>query len=127
MPGIMVGGEKLELDVVKMRAIADRIRYAQTTGEAITAAADACVELMRLADGFDRLGAAEEAMRARAVAAVQGFFGHLSGALEILSPAECQCPNCLARREAEARGELCQCPNCVARRATAAEAKRGLN
>jgi hypothetical protein len=113
MPGVMVGGVKLEIDAAKMRDIADRLSKCRMTDpeeapSAVIAAdfnklmQDAEGELRRLADGFDELARTEESMRSLGAFLAQA-----------LGPDECDCANCRARRAAE--------------RAAEAQQKRGLN
>lgn len=92
MPGIAVGDQKLELSSAALRQLADRLRTAPTIGERTTAAADAVIELYRLADGIERL---EQAAKAIEAARAQAFVG----VVEIFQPIECDCPSCTAMRE----------------------------
>lgn len=71
MPGVSVAGVTLEMDAAKLRELADRLHHAQTIGDRTVAAADAVIELRRLADGFDMLRAAATQERDAAAAAVR--------------------------------------------------------
>ena len=103
MPWITVGNAKLEVDAAKLREIAERIRHAPSTGHAITAAADACVELFRLADGIDAIQKADAELRAQQQQVAAALFAQIFAAQE------------------------CGCAACTARRAAEVEARRGLN
>lgn len=98
MPGLMIGDVKLEIEVEKLRAIADRL-YATGEGEKEKAMVDGAAELRRLADGFDALREAEQKIAAERRAAMSQA---ISAAMMQLLPQvipPCNDPNCPACRE----------------------------
>lgn len=92
-----MGGQTLELDSRKLRELADRLHHAPTVAHRTIAAADAVIELRRLADGFDMLREVANEERQAAAAVVGGFVA----AIQATGDYACDCDSCrLARGEA---------------------------